>query len=229
MKVKYFAIIILIFAIKPLHAQILKGSVVEKGSNDRMPNVFILDANTKSITLTDKKGNFEIPASVGHTLIFSSPGYISDTLFVADYALKRVEMVTEGVALHEVTITSSRKTFNPQEEYPEVYRNSKVYILSPFSWFSKQGKDARRLKHYFAREVQERHVDSVFNRLYVSSLIPLRGADLDNFMFMFLPSYAYVTNNNGPSLAAYINDSYKKYQARPPGQRKMQSLTATGN
>lgn len=224
MKTKYFAFILLIFAFRPLHAQMLKGSVVENGSNDKMPNVFVKDANSKAIALTDKKGNFEIATSTGHILIFSSPGYVSDTLYVVDMQPKRIEMVIQGISLNQVNIQSSRTTFNPREEYPEVYRKSKVYVLSPTTWFSKEARNARRLKRYFAREEQERHIDAVFNPVYVSTLVPLRGPELEAFMVMFRPTYAYIMDNNGPSLAVYVNDSYKKFMALPPEKRKIERL-----
>jgi hypothetical protein len=60
----------------------------------------------------------------------------------------------------------------------------------------------------------------------VSSLVPLKGADLEDFMFMFRPSYAYIIANNGPSLVVYVNDSYKKFMALPPEKRKMPKLVA---
>ncbi|GAB3912476.1 peptidase associated/transthyretin-like domain-containing protein [Mucilaginibacter boryungensis] len=224
MKTKYFVFIILFFAIRPLHAQILKGSVVELGKNQRISNVFIRDMNSKSVALSDKKGNFDISTEPGHTLIFSSPGYVSDTLYVTDMKYKRVEMVVQGIALREVNISATRTTFNPRVEYADVYRKSKVYPMSPSTWFSREGRNARRLKRYFEREEQERHIDSVFNRVYVSSIVPLRGQELEDFMTLYRPTYAYIMNNNGPSLAAYINDSYKKWKALPPGKRKTQRL-----
>lgn len=223
MKTEYF-FLILLFAFKTGHAQTLKGSVTEKGSDEKMPNVFVKDANAKAIALTDKKGNFEINTLTGHILIFSSPGYISDTLYVADMQPKHIEMVMQGISLRQVTIQASRTTFNPRLEYPDVYRKSKVYVMSPSTWFSKEGRNARRLKRYFAREEQERHVDSVFSPVYVSTLVPLRGRDLEAFMVMFRPTYAYIMDNNGPSLAVYINDSYKKFMALPPEKRKIERL-----
>jgi len=224
MKAKLIIIIALLLTVGAARAQSLKGSVVESGSNERMPNVFVRDVNTKEVALTDKKGNFEIKTQAGHMLIFASPGYISDTLYVTDLTPKRVKLLVEGIALREVNISAAR-TFNPRAEYPDVYRKSKVYILSPTSWFSREAKNARRLKHYFEREEQERHVDQVFNRTYVSSLVPLRGRELEDFMTLYRPSYAYIMDNNGPSLAAYVNDSYKKFMALPPEKRKVQALT----
>ncbi|WP_158827083.1 hypothetical protein [Mucilaginibacter lacusdianchii] len=201
----------------------LRGRVEETGSNIKMPDVLVRNENTKAVTTTDDNGNFQITASIGHTLIFTSPGYVSDTLFLVDMATKSIKMLPSSIALREVNIRSSR-AFNPRAEYPQVYQRSKVYVLSPTSWFGKDAKDARRLKHYFEREVQERHVDSVFTRAYVSSIIPLKGQELEDFMTLYRPTYTFLRNNNGPSLAAYINDSYKKYKDLPTEKRKVQPL-----
>lgn len=219
-------ILISCLAATALQAQTLRGTVVENGTNTRMGDVLIRDLNNKQLVTTDEKGNFIIKAAVGHSLIFSSPGYVSDTLYVVDLVTKQIKMQSQSIALREVTIKSSSNGFNPQAEYPEVYQNSKVYALSPSTWFGKSGKDARRLKHYFTREAQERHIDSAFSRVYVGSLVPLKGQDLDDFMTMYRPTYAFLRSNTGPSLVAYINDSYRKWQALPADKRHLQRLTA---
>jgi hypothetical protein len=205
---------------------LLKGTVYESGSNNRMPNVFIRDNNNKQLTITDNSGNFSIRTETGHTIIFDSPGFISDTLYLVDLAPKKIVMVTKTIALREVSITSTRQAFDPHKEYPEIYTKSKVYIMSPTTWFSKEGKDARRLKRYFVIEEQERHIDAVFSRAYVGSIVPLKGQELEDFMMLYRPSYAFIRGNNSESLAVYINDSYKKYLALPPEKRHLQKLTS---
>jgi hypothetical protein len=221
-------ILITIFALAggSLYAQdLLRGSVREAGTNSKMPDVFVRDITTKQIALTDDKGDYEIKAATGHTLIYSSPGYISDTLFVVDMKPKNVQLKTMSIALREVNI-SGKQNFNPITEYPDVYEKSRVYVLSPSSWFGKDAKDARRLKRFFNHEAEERQVDQVFTRVYVGSIVPLKGQDLEAFMMMYRPTYAFIKDNNGPSLVAYINDSYKKFMALPPDKRKMPDLNA---
>jgi ribosomal protein S11 len=226
MKLKTITIALLLFATAFAHAQtILKGTVEEAGKGTRLNNVFIKDLNNRLLTLTDDKGNFQIAAATGHTLVFNSPGYANDTLYVIDMQPKTIKLEQLTIALREVSINGKRSEFNPQAEYPEVYEKSKVYVLSPSSWFGKEGKDARRLKRYFAIETQQEKIDEVFNTAYVGSLVPLKGQDLENFMTLYRPSYAFIKSNNGPSLAVYINDSYKKYLALPPSQRSLQQLS----
>jgi hypothetical protein len=228
MKKRYFLIIILFFAAGITYGQgPLKGAVYENGTNIRLPNVFIRDVNNKQLTLTDKQGNFSIKTETGHLLIFDCPGYISDTLYVVDLVEKKIMMTAQTIALREVSITATKAAFDPHTEYPDVYTKSKVYVFSPSTWFSQDGKDARRLKHYFQHEAEERHIDAVFTRAYVGSIVPLKGSELENFMALYRPTYAFVMNNNGPSMATYINDSYKKYQALPPAKRVQQRLNDT--
>jgi hypothetical protein len=229
MQKKYFLSFLVCLIAGFVNAQgLLRGTVYESGTNNRMPDVFVRDNTNKQYTLTDKQGNFQIKTETGHVLIFDSPGYISDTLFVVDMVAKKIVLATQTIALREVSINSKREVFNPQKEYPDVYEKSKVYVLSPSSWFSKEGKDARRLKRYFKREAEERHIDAVFTPTYVGSIVPLKGRDLENFMTLYRPTYAFVMNNNGPSMAVYINDCYKKYQTLPPSQRAPQALSDTG-
>ncbi|MDB5025307.1 MAG: carboxypeptidase-like regulatory protein [Mucilaginibacter sp.] len=225
MKSKLCILVVTLLLGNALYAQILvKGTVVESGSGTKLSNVFVRDATNKQIALTDKSGKFEIKSETGHTLIFSSPGYTSDTLYVVDLTLKHVELKTKTIPLREVNITASRLAFDPHKEYPDVYTKSKVYPLSPSSWFGKEGRNARRLKRYFVHEEQERRVDQVFNSVYVGSIVPLKGQDLYDFMTLYRPSYAFITGNNSESLAVYINDSYKKYMALPPDKRHLQKL-----
>lgn len=225
---KIVLIVVIAFSSGSLYAQdVLKGSVREAGTNEKMPDVFIRDLTNKQVGLSDSKGNYEIKAATGHTLIYSSPGYISDTLFLVDMKPKNIQLKTMNIALREVNI-SGKENFNPLTEYPEVYEKSKVYVLSPSSWFGKDARDARRLKRFFNHEAQERHVDQVFTRVYVGSIVPLKGDELEAFMMLYRPTYAFLKDNNGPSLVAYINDSYKKFMALPPDKRKMPDLNAVG-
>jgi len=229
MKTKFLILIAPFFIAANLQAQnILKGNVGEGGSNDKIPGVFIKDINAKAIALTDKKGNFEIATQTGHILVFSSPGYVSDTLYITDMQFKQVKLSAQGIVLRSVNVSSSREAFNPRTEYASVYEKSKVYPLSPSSWFGREAVNARRLKKYFAREEQERAVDAAFSPAMVSGLIPLKGEELAAFMFMYRPSYAFVKANTGGSMTIYVSDSYKKFKTLPPEKRVVPTLGAEG-
>ncbi|AMR31730.1 hypothetical protein A0256_09985 [Mucilaginibacter sp. PAMC 26640] len=225
MKKILFAAALLLTATHVTLAQsLLKGTVYESKSNTKVNNVFVRDNNNKQIGLTDKNGDFTIKTATGHVLIFTSPGYDSDTLYVVDLRPKRIELTSQTIALNSVTVRSTRLAFDPRKEYPEVYEKSRVYAFSPSTWFSKEGKDARRLKKYFRSESEQRHIDEVFNKAYVGSIVPLKGQDLENFVTLYRPTYAFLRSNNSESMVAYINDSYKKFQALPADKRSLPPL-----
>lgn len=227
MKLKIITIAVLLFAACSVNAQtLLKGSVHENGDDAKITNAFIRDINNNQVTLADRNGDFQIRSAPGHTLIINSPGYVTDTLYVIDMMPKKIKMTVLTIALRQVNIHSTRAVFNPRAEYPQVYEKSKVYILSPSSWFGKESRDARHLKRYFATEEQEEQIDKVFNEAYVGSLVPLKGKELEDFMTLYRPSYAFIKSNDGQSLVGYISDSYKKFMALPPDKRSLQRLTS---
>jgi hypothetical protein len=223
---RYIGIIVLLLMACTANAQwLIKGEIVEAGTHDRLANVFVHDTNNKQVALADKNGRFEIKSDLNHLIIFDSPGYISDSVFIINARPLTIELRPIGIALMQVDINATNKrTFDPRVEYPDVYRKSKVYVMSPSTWFSKEGKDARRMKRYFDNEERERYVDKYYTARYVGTLVPLKGLELQNFMAIYRPTYAYVKNNNGPTLAMYINDSYQKYKALPPEKRHLQDL-----
>ncbi len=231
MKIKLFATLVLIFTCSGLYAQTLvKGGVFESGSGIKLENVFVRDMTNKQVTLTDKNGRFSINTETGHILLFTLPGYVADTLYVVDLSQKHVELKNQPIQLREVSVVSTRtQSFDPHKEYPEVYEKAKVYPMSPSTWFSREGRMARRLKKYFQTEQEERQVDKIFTRAYVGSIVPLKGQDLEDFMTLYRPSYKFIIGNNSESLAVYINDSYKKYKDLPPGKRTLAKLDSTAN
>ena len=223
----YSAFLIFLFAATAASAQdVLKGTVYENGSNIKLGNVFIRDNNNKQITITDKNGNFSLRSATGHLLIFNSPGYLPDTLYLIDTKPKRIDLIPKTINLSQVNVTATRQAFNPRVEYRQVYEKSKVYVFSPSTWFSKEGKDARRLKKYFQRDAEERHIDAVFTPVYVGSIVPLKGPELENFISLYRPTYKFLRSNNSESIVAYINDSYKKYLALPADKRALPALKA---
>jgi len=231
MRTKFSITLLFLLAGSGLYAQTLvKGVVMEWGSGIKLENVFVRDMTNKQATLTDKAGRFVINTETWHLRVVSLPGYTADTLYVVDLAQKRVELKNQPIQLREVAITATRTTsFDPHKEYPEVYEKAKVYPLSPSTWFSRDARNARRLKKYFRTEQEERIVDKVYTRAYVGSIVPLKGQELEDFMTLFRPSYRFITGNNSESLAVYINDSYKKYKALPPEKRSLAKLDSTAS
>ncbi|WP_448700363.1 hypothetical protein ACFGVR_00585 [Mucilaginibacter sp. AW1-3] len=223
MKARYLLLIILCLFIKTVFAQTaLTGTVTDEHGMIKLSNVFIRNISNKQIALTDKSGRFDIKAAPGNVLILTLVGYVSDTLYLIDMKPKRIELKIQGIRLGEVRVHESA-TFNPREEYPDVYKKSK-FALSPSNWFGKDARDARKLKHYFDKEEQQRQIDAAFNKVLVSSIVPLKGEELEDFMALYRPSLSFVKNSTPQTMTVYINDSYRKFLALPPDKRSLPSL-----
>ncbi len=224
---KRYCLILLymLFASAAANAQLLKGTVYEGNGSTRLPEVFVHDLTNKQMTLTDKDGKFEIKAAPGHLLVFSAPSFASDTVLLTDLTAKKIRLQPQGIRLGTVNISSTRTAFDPRTEYSQIYEKAKVYPLSPSTWFSREGRNARRLKRYFEREVKEREIDAAFTPQRVTSVVPLKGQELEDFMTLYRPSYEFVkSNSDNASMIVYINDSYKKFMALPPEKRKVARL-----
>lgn len=223
---KYIGVVLCVLSAFAANAQggLLKGSVREKGGK-KLSDVFVKDSNSKEITLTDDNGNYTIRTNAGHVLIFSSPGYIPDTLYLVNMSPKFIELQSMPTTLKEVNVRSSRIAFDPRTEYPEVYRKAKIYPFSPSTIFSRESRNARKLKKYFEHEQQEQYIDDIYTKLYVSSIIPLKGKELEEFMLMSRPTYEFLKKTSGGELVLYVNDNYKKFKALPPEKRSPQSLS----
>jgi len=223
MKARYLLPVIFSLLVKGVFAQeVVTGTITDQHKTTKLNNVFIRNISNKQIALSDNSGQFDIKAAAGNTLIFTLPGYISDTLYLIDLKPKYVQMKRAGITLSEVSVRETAN-FNPREEYPEVYEKSK-FALSLSNWFGKDARDARRLKRYFDNEEQQRQIDRAFNKTLVSSIIPLKGAELDGFMALYRPSLTFVKNSTPQSMTVYINDSYRKFLTLPPDKRVLPQL-----
>jgi hypothetical protein len=73
--------------------------------------------------------------------------------------------------------------------------------------------------------VIERQIDVLFSKKLVSSFIPLKGRELEDFMSIYRPPLNFLKTASPQDLLIYINDSYIKYKALPPEQRTLPKLT----
>lgn len=218
---KYSLFIIAIIGLSAFNAMAqtpLSGVVTTADKNTKLENVLVRDIAAKQVGLTDKDGSFTIRTGVGHTLIFTLIGYVPDTLFLIDLQPKTIQLRAGGTNLREVTISSSKAGFDPQTEYPQVYEKSK-FALSFSRMFGKESRDARRLKKYFENEAEQRKIDSVFTPKLVTSIVPLKGPELEQFMSLYRPTLSFTQNATKETWTVYINDSYRSFEALPPDKR----------
>jgi len=95
-----------------------------KGSPDILPGVNIKNLRSNNYNKSDMGGNYRIVAMAGDSLIFSSAGYLPDTLVVSDAVLAHeydIYLVPNRVTLAAVEIDALGKyiadSIRRREEY----------------------------------------------------------------------------------------------------------------
>ncbi|MGY0040212.1 hypothetical protein [Pedobacter sp. NJ-S-72] len=184
--------------------------------------------------MTNAKGEFSIAAVASQVIIFYQPGYLADTLFLINLKPVKRYLSLNNKLLHTVEIKAG--AFNPEIEYVDVYHKArftklvqklvqnKPLRLSPSRMFGKEGRDARRFKRNLEREKNERKIDERFNERAVTSLTPLKGAELDYFMVLYRPSLKVLDKLDEEDFRFYLMNAYKTFKALPDTGRISPSL-----
>ena len=205
----------------------LSGKIRLQSSNDILAGVTVSNRALGQHNISDMGGNYRIPVRPGDTLIFSSAGYLTDTLLVsqdmltADYTVFLHEKV---VALPSVKVTETNSyqldSLQRHEDYswlldkkhPVKLWNEKRpgdgpgLSFSPIGYYSKGEVNKRRLKKRLRQEEEDYYVDFKFPRAKVAMLTGLRGDSLQMFMIRFRPSYKWCRTANTMDILLYIND-----------------------
>jgi hypothetical protein len=211
-------------SVVPAH---LTGKVRLQSSNEILAGVTVSNRGLGQHNISDMGGNYRIVARPGDTLVFTSAGYLNDTLLIsqdmlaADYTVYLNEKV---VALPAVKVTETNTyeldSLQRHEDYawlldkkhPVKLMNEKRpgddpgLSFSPIGYYSKGEVAKRRLKRRLKQEEEDYYVDFKFPRAKVSLLTGLRGDSLDMFMIRFRPSYQWCRTANTMDILLYIND-----------------------
>jgi hypothetical protein len=216
------------------HAQQkLGGKIVRKGSTEVLSGVSVINLNQKKYNVSDLGGNYKIPAIAGDTLLFSSAGYLTDTVIASPYmfleefliALRPHIMALPSVRVDEATnyqIDSIKRreeyAFLLNKRHPIKLVNEKRlqdgpgFSFSPFGYFSSPEIRKRKLKKRLRREEEDYYVDYKFPRARVAQLTQLRGDSLQLFMVLYKPTYKFCRVANSEDMLLYISDRLKGFR-----------------
>jgi hypothetical protein len=179
-------------------------------------------------------GNYKIPVSNGDTLIFSSAGYLADTLIVdptLDFEDYTVYLNPNIIYLPFVVINEEGKyqldSVNRRNEYNFLYgRKHPVKLwnekrqedgpglsFSPIGYYSSNQVQQRRLKKRLAEEEEGYYIDYKFSVSRVAQLTRLKGDTLQLFMRKFRPSYQFCRTANAQDILFYVNEKFKLFKS----------------
>ncbi len=206
----------------------VKGEVFARSSRKPIAAAEVFNLKNNEHTVCNAKGEFSIKAELNDLLVFKMAGYKPDTLLLINLKPMRRYLDLEVNMLHTVAVTgqSLREQYAQklkQGEYMQL-RQGRGLLFSPSRFFSKEGRDARRLKRLIKQEEAELPIDRRFNIKTVTAILPLKQPELDAFLVMYRPSLKFVRRADVEGFKFYLLDSYRKFKQLAPEKRILPSL-----
>ena len=208
---------------------LLHGKIYLIDSHEIIPDANLRNIRNGKYAKSDQGGNFKIEAREGDVIIFSSAGYLSDTLTInyADLSasiniylrpnvqvLKDVEVDQMNKYIQDSIKRREDYAYLLNKKHPVKFMNEKRpgddpgFSFSPIGYFSKSEKRKRELKKRIKEEDEDEYIDVKFSESRVALLTRLKGDSLRIFMFKYRPSYSFCRNSNSMDMFLYINDKF---------------------
>jgi hypothetical protein len=209
----------------------LTGRIHKEGGIEVLVSVSVHNLTRQKYNLSDQGGNFKIQAIDGDVMVFSSAGYLSDTLVVTTTMLggpNDIGMEPRIVPLPAVEVGGLSNyqldSLERRQDYAWVYDRGAAPLVDkqrqgdgvgvnlnlPFN--SSEDRERKKLKKRLIQEEQQYYIDSRFTREYVVKLTKLEGDSLQHYMVQYRPSYAFCRTATNQDILLWINDSFKKYK-----------------
>jgi len=211
----------------------MSGKIERRGSTDILIGANVLNLKLGKHNVSDMGGNYKIPANPGDTVIFSSAGYVPDTVVVAGYMLEEKYLVAlwpNVTRLQTVVVDETRNyqldSLQRREDYrfildkkhPVKLWNEKRladgpgFSFSPIGFFSRRERQKRHLKKKLQKEEEDYYIDSRFPVARVAQLTRLTGDSLRIFMVRYRPSYQFCRQASSQDIFLYINDRVRAFR-----------------
>lgn len=213
--------------------QQLAGSVIDSASRLPLKNVTIQNHTINTKTFSDAEGKFSIAAQPGHSISFSLFAHQTHTVVPSTLEPLKILLSPKINLLQEVEVRHL-KTSPSTWQSPAFHGQSMVYkkeyddpsaggvVFRVWYWKKDEKRRNKKLEAERMWSVENR-IRDIFSPPNISLYVPLRGEDLNNFIWRYTPSPETFTNPNF-ELLLYLNDSYKKFQQLPAIEKEIPEL-----
>lgn len=230
-----FFLIIFVFVPCSLLAQKLssiKGTILSADSALHLRGINILNLNLKKKTISDINGNYFIPYKKTDTIEFSHDNWETKRIFGENLS-DSVFLLKKSIQIDEVFVLGDR--LGSQAEMFEKLaieqnKNNAIYykgrpplsLLNPFGGkpltffyelLSKSGRKARKMSAEISDELDNEKISKMFNPDLISSIVPIEGDDLNDFIQKYKPTVAQVENWTAYDAHVYIKKCFDSYMA----------------
>ena len=209
--------------------QLLKGKIYDMQTDSVLPSVTIFNASRKLYVLSTRDGEYAVVAQEGDRIVFTSVGYLPDTVKVLNYMIDAgydITMTVKNSLLKNVDVRAANykaDSLKRREAYAEFYnrpkndmvsksgpQNGVGVAVSPIGFFSKRAKE-RKMNKVLEYQEEQDFVDYSFSRRYVEKLTGLHGDSLLHFMLRYRPTYLFCRNASPEDMLQYVNDKLMIY------------------
>jgi hypothetical protein len=220
------SIFLLFFSFTKVFAQqefMLNGVLFENGTKIRIALAEISNQRNGYSVGTNDMGLFNIRAAIGDTLVIYKRGF-NDIRIAVSSSKDLVLYLNRGNTLQEVIVTGqSRKKalddikqdFKDKGSFYGGKPPALSFLFTPltalYELFGRTPRNARRFNNYYQTEIQQTHIDGLFNKSIIHEHTKLEGKELENFMINYRPEYEQAKNWTQYDAIKWINESYKKY------------------
>ncbi|RNL55164.1 hypothetical protein [Pedobacter jejuensis] len=203
---------------------IVKGVVLEKGSNVRVALASITNLRTKTGVTSNDLGMFQLKAAIGDTLQIGKTYLNDQRILVLGRQDILIYMIRGSTTLNEVTILGSTKKQDLADikrdfQSKGVFNGGKSSFLSAvfnpinglYNLIGKDPKNARRFSRYADNEIKQSQIDVYFNPSIIKNNTELRGDTLEKYMIDYRPEFQKAQYWNSYDYIKYIKESSKKF------------------
>lgn len=206
---------------------VLKGIVIERGSNVRIALAGITNLRSKTGTTSNDIGMFQLSSRIGDTLLIQKRNLNEQKVVVKTNDDLVVYLARGSTMLEEVTVKGQTKKQEMEDIKRDLRHNGSFYagkppliLLNPFGGspitffyelFGKTPARARNFNRYYKKELSLIEVDKFFNKSLVLNNTTLTGKDIDKFLLDYYPTRSMTINWNHYDAVKYIKESAKKY------------------
>ncbi len=196
-----------------------------------LAGVTVMNSAGKSFALTDKNGNYSIPAQEDDKLVFTISGYEPDTLPVENYMFYTrmdITLHVRSLLLKGITVVATdyrTDSLNRRAYYSHLLdrkepgitgRNTPAsgfgIVFSPLSHFSRESRQRKELRKRLERAEKDNYIDRLFSAELVKRVTGLEGDSLRLFMYRYRPSYDFCRKTSSPEMLVYISDKLKEFR-----------------
>ncbi|QDW26835.1 hypothetical protein FFJ24_019200 [Pedobacter sp. KBS0701] len=203
---------------------IIRGVVIEKGSNIRIALSEITNLRTGIGVGSNDIGMFQLKAKIGDTLLVIKRDLIDQRVVVNSEKDLVIYLIRGSTTLDDVTIRGNTKK-QDLDDIKREFKNKGVYnggkttvlsaIFSPlnalYNLFGTDPKNARRFGRYADNEIKQSQIDVYFNQSMIKNNTELRGDTLEKYMLNCRPEFDKAQYWNSYDYIKYIKESSKKF------------------